>query len=234
MLVAFAAAVLTANSSHAQFVQIACVNFDDIPAGGIPLGGSFSSGGVDIDVVPGGFGGGPGVMIENPAAGFLTASPPHVATPNNVGMRFNMATVPGVTNVITFDYYNQGGDVTMELDGFLLGPIPNYPGTFVLGGATVTNSFNFVGGNILGSVRIENTAGIASFMVGGQETQFDNFKFWTFGLMGDVNCDGQVNLLDIDPFIELLNNGEYNPKADFNGDGQINLLDIQGFIDALN
>ena len=50
---------------------------------------------------------------------------------------------------------------------------------------------------------------------------------------GDVNCDGQVNLLDVDPFIELLTNGGYKLQADLNNDGVVNLLDVQGFIDAL-
>ena len=231
---ALAIALLVANSVNAQFVQIAEVNFDDLPAVNFPLAATFTSGGVDISVNNGGFGfAGPGVQIGNPAPPFVLASNPHVATPNNVGMDFHMATVPGPTSLITFDYFNQGGDVTMEINGALIGPILNYPGTFVLGGSTVSNSFSVVGGNILGSVKIESTGGINSFMVGGQETQFDNFKFFMFGLLGDVNCDGEVNLLDIDPFVELINNGEYNPKADFNGDGEVNLLDVGDFVEAL-
>ncbi|MEM9411724.1 MAG: hypothetical protein AAGA30_11465, partial [Planctomycetota bacterium] len=52
--------------------------------------------------------------------------------------------------------------------------------------------------------------------------------------LGDVNCDGAVNLLDIDPFVELLNIGGYNIKADINDDGAVNLLDIEGFVELLS
>lgn len=52
--------------------------------------------------------------------------------------------------------------------------------------------------------------------------------------LGDVNRDGSVNLLDIGPFIDLLNSGGFQLEADMNGDGVVNLLDVQGFIDALS
>ena len=230
-----AALLMSATSAKAQFIQTAEVNFDDIPAGGIPLGGFFTSGGVDMSVVLGGFGGGIGVMIENPAPTFVTASFPHVATPNNVGIKFDLNTVPDDTYMITFDYLNRGGDVTMEANGLLMGPIPDYPAAAAIGGTNVvSNSMTLANGDIRGSVRVESAAGIMDFMVGGQETQFDNFRFFTVGLLGDVNCDGEVNLLDVDPFIDLLTTGGYNPKADFNGDGQVNLLDVQPFVDALS
>jgi photosystem II stability/assembly factor-like uncharacterized protein len=50
---------------------------------------------------------------------------------------------------------------------------------------------------------------------------------------GDVNRDGAVNLLDIQPFVFLLSANQYLPEADFNCDGVVNLLDINPFIDAL-
>ncbi len=53
-------------------------------------------------------------------------------------------------------------------------------------------------------------------------------------LLGDVNCDGEANLLDVGPFIELLNSSEYNVKGDMNGDGEVNLLDVSGFIYGLS
>ena len=52
-------------------------------------------------------------------------------------------------------------------------------------------------------------------------------------LPGDVNQDGEVNLLDVSPFIGLLNSGDYQKEADVNGDGVVNLLDVQPFIDLL-
>ena len=53
-------------------------------------------------------------------------------------------------------------------------------------------------------------------------------------LLGDINCDGNVNLLDVGPFIELLSSGGYSPKADFDGDSAVTLLDVQPFVDALS
>lgn len=52
-------------------------------------------------------------------------------------------------------------------------------------------------------------------------------------LLGDINQDGSVNLLDVDPFISLLGSGTYQKEGDMNGDGVVNLLDVDGFISAL-
>ena len=52
-------------------------------------------------------------------------------------------------------------------------------------------------------------------------------------LIGDLNCDGNVNLLDVGPFVDLLGNGGTNLLADTNGDGQVNLLDVNGFVAIL-
>ena len=50
----------------------------------------------------------------------------------------------------------------------------------------------------------------------------------------DVNVDGVVNLLDVDPFIALISSGEYQLQADTNEDGVVNLLDVAPFIECLN
>ena len=55
----------------------------------------------------------------------------------------------------------------------------------------------------------------------------DNF------VLGDVNCDGVINLLDVGPFIDALGTGNYLEKADINQDGLVNLLDVGLFIDLL-
>lgn len=58
----------------------------------------------------------------------------------------------------------------------------------------------------------------------------------TFGekvLLGDVNCDGVINLLDVSPFVELISSGGFSDKADINLDGEVNLQDIGPFIDLL-
>ena len=46
-------------------------------------------------------------------------------------------------------------------------------------------------------------------------------------LIGDVNCDDKIDLLDIEPFVDLLNSGDYRLKADVNRDGVVDLRDVQ-------
>ena len=53
-------------------------------------------------------------------------------------------------------------------------------------------------------------------------------------ILGDVNCDGAVNLLDVQPFVDLLSNGEFSNKADINEDGAVNLLDVGPFVMILS
>ena len=52
-------------------------------------------------------------------------------------------------------------------------------------------------------------------------------------LLGDVNQDGTVNLLDIEGFVALLSSGEYQIEADINQDGSLNALDIEPFVALL-
>ena len=53
-------------------------------------------------------------------------------------------------------------------------------------------------------------------------------------VLGDVNMDGLINLLDIEPFVTLLSNGQFLAEADINKDGVVNLLDIEGFVALLS
>ena len=52
-------------------------------------------------------------------------------------------------------------------------------------------------------------------------------------LLGDVNMDGVVDLLDIAPFVDAIINGIFIPEADVNGDGVVDLLDINPFVDLI-
>lgn len=56
----------------------------------------------------------------------------------------------------------------------------------------------------------------------------------TAPLLGDVNLDGVVDLLDVGPFVALLTNGEFLAEADINGDGLVDLLDVGPFVDLLS
>lgn len=51
--------------------------------------------------------------------------------------------------------------------------------------------------------------------------------------LGDVNTDGFINFLDIQPFIDLLSSATFQAEADINEDGEVNFLDIAGFIAIL-
>ena len=52
-------------------------------------------------------------------------------------------------------------------------------------------------------------------------------------LLGDVNRDGSINLLDVSAFIDVLASSGCNAQADTNGDGENNLLDVPSFVDLL-
>ena len=49
-------------------------------------------------------------------------------------------------------------------------------------------------------------------------------------LLGDANCDGSVNLLDVPVFVDLILDNQFDVKADINSDGLVNLLDVEPFV----
>lgn len=53
-------------------------------------------------------------------------------------------------------------------------------------------------------------------------------------LLGDVDRDGVITLLDVGPFVDRLNSGEYQLEADVNEDGVVNLFDVGPFVDLLS
>ena len=52
-------------------------------------------------------------------------------------------------------------------------------------------------------------------------------------LIGDVNLDGSVDLLDVGPFVDLLATGMFQVEADIDENGAVNLLDVGPFVDLL-
>jgi len=73
---------------------------------------------------------------------------------------------------------------------------------------------------------------------GGTSSTFSDFQIavtsFETTLRGDVNCDGEVNFLDITPFIALLSSGEFKAEADVNQSGEVDFLDIVPFIAILS
>ncbi len=72
------------------------------------------------------------------------------------------------------------------------------------------------------AMSLDPSVGIATVTVG--ESTF---------LLGDVNCDGEVNLLDVAPLVDLITSGGFSTKADINEDGNVDLLDVGPFVDLL-
>ena len=52
-------------------------------------------------------------------------------------------------------------------------------------------------------------------------------------MLGDLNQDSVVNLLDVEPFVDSLTSGVLNPAADINCDGSTDLLDVAPFISLI-
>ena len=57
--------------------------------------------------------------------------------------------------------------------------------------------------------------------------------YFTMYLRGDVNGDGEVDVLDITALIDVIMNDGVNPRADVNEDGEINVMDITALIDII-
>lgn len=71
----------------------------------------------------------------------------------------------------------------------------------------------------------------------GTESAWSNIEQVTLaesnGLKGDVNGDGDVNVIDITALIDVIMNDSTNPRADVNEDGEINVMDITALIDII-
>ncbi|MEM9411194.1 MAG: endonuclease [Planctomycetota bacterium] len=53
-------------------------------------------------------------------------------------------------------------------------------------------------------------------------------------LLGDINRDGMINLLDVNPFVLAISGEIYIDEADINQDGVVNLVDVQPFVELLS
>ena len=67
----------------------------------------------------------------------------------------------------------------------------------------------------------------------GQDLVNVSFAIPVEKLLGDVNMDGIVDLLDVNPFVNILTNGGFVCEADINQDGVVDLLDVDPFVDLL-
>ena len=72
----------------------------------------------------------------------------------------------------------------------------------------------------------------------GSESNWSNIEEVTLfgnqtGLVGDVNGDGDINVVDITALIDIIMNDGSDAAADVNGDGDINVVDITALIDII-
>ncbi len=62
----------------------------------------------------------------------------------------------------------------------------------------------------------------------------DNPMRVSYCLWGDLNDDGNVDLLDVAPFVNAIIAGSFVCEADINEDGNVDLVDVAPFVDILN
>jgi hypothetical protein len=67
----------------------------------------------------------------------------------------------------------------------------------------------------------------------GDPTTWHTITLTGGSLLGDVNLDGLVNGLDVDPFVDVLLSGPYQAEADMNNDQVVNGLDVDPFVAAV-
>lgn len=120
----------------------------------------------------------------------------------------------------------------------------------------VTTSIEDEAGNVLGTTPVATTTTDTGISLAGDRIQFairdgssgpsdpSNLRIHRLAAIfnplpemdvvkGDVDFDGNVSFLDIQPFITLLATGGFLPEADCDCDGDLDFLDIQPFIDIL-
>lgn len=122
-----------------------------------------------------------------------------------------------------------GGDLDVQrIDNFF--PVDGDTFTIIKGFAPVGGFQNVVDGR----VELDDGTSFAVDLVPGEipGSQDVVLSDYSPGL-GDINGDGNVDLLDVGPFVDLLTGGEFLDQADINRDGAVNLLDIAGFVELL-
>jgi len=54
-----------------------------------------------------------------------------------------------------------------------------------------------------------------------------------YNITGDINLDGQINILDIVQLANMILSDDYQESADLNGDGNLNILDIVQLVNII-
>ncbi len=166
----------------------------------------------------------------------------NAGAPTMDGVTFTMGTP-------TTSWMNLGGDFDAATSGTVLvdGPTDGDPGggnlppiTYSITSAKLISDVqNIVDGSaadygfILKNVIEDETTLGSAARVGSREGGLPARLVILFGsgvILGDVNMDGSVNLLDVGPFVQLIADQEFQDEADINQDGFVNLLDVGPFV----
>ena len=133
---------------------------------------------------------------------------------------------------------NGGVNVDYEYSGFTLGNSDDEIVIFSSDGVTEIDRVEYDGGQSWpdptgASMTLSNLASDNNIGSNWQtsDTAYGDGDLGTpgqsnFGIQGDVNGDGQVNVLDIVLAVNIILADEYNVIADVNQDGELNVLDL--------
>lgn len=153
---------------------------------------------------------------------------------NNINAVFDFSAL-GPVKVASVEFVELGGNVNFEINtigGTSLQNVQDFPALVSPPGFSVLVNSVSVPGGYRGVIEVLQTGPnpIESLLIGGQELGIDNVRSIT---LGDMNGDGKVNGLDVEPFVDVLLNGLYQSEADMNLDDKVNGLDVEPFVHAV-
>ena len=146
---------------------------------------------------------------------------------NALGEYENLSAVP--LGTFTGTYFVQRLDADTYVTGVLDDGADDGSGRTINATLTVNGEFGANDGNFVGFYVDVRENGITGTV--------DNLRIISPGvvdcLLGDVDMNGAVEFLDIQPFIDVLAGNGFQCEADIDEDGMVTFLDIQPFIDIL-
>ena len=171
-----------------------------------------------------------GLVLLNPAS--PEGVPSNSVGPNLYVDSLRLEFVPAVDAVgfDLFSFENEPGTVDVTF----------FNGNVVLAATTVTIDLNgsFVGVSTVGPtvshIVLSNETDIDGGTANGELVDDVEFRLTERCLLGDINLDGWVNLMDVHPLIALILDDEFQCSADVNLDGAVDLLDIEPFVEIMS
>jgi hypothetical protein len=141
---------------------------------------------------------------------------------------------------VLHDRLNVNGNLAIQGAGITIQENPLDPFEFVAGDSFIIVNVN---GNLMGGFAGQPESSVVwsnddfelvISYIGGDGNDVTLTAMDKGVLIGDVNLDGVVDLLDVDPFVALLANGGYLAEADIDQDGDVDLLDVDPFVALLS